>query len=168
MDLLSYIVILHLVGTVLGVGGATFVEININRSLKDGVIDPIEGGFLSVNFRPVRIGLIISVVTGVAFLLIYRFEGQAFRIYDPVLCAKLTMIGVIVFNALLLQVHKLPLWLGIALSFVSCYAAMVAGIMLRGPAVPYLTVMSIYLVGIVIGVFALMWVRRLMGVKGTF
>jgi len=152
MDLFTYVIIFHLIGTVLGVGGATFVEININKALKDGEIDPVESSFLKSTFTTVRIGLIISLVTGIAFLLIYRFEGQAFRMYDPVLWAKMTMLGIIVLNALLLQTHKMPLWLGSALSFVSWYGVLIAGVMLSGPEVPYLTVMFVYAIGLIVSI----------------
>lgn len=165
MDLLTFIIILHLVGTVLGVGGATFIEININKALKDGEIDPVESSFLASTFTTVRIGLIISLFTGMALLLLYRFEGQAFKLYDPTLWAKFTMLGIIVVNALLLQAHRVPLWLGSALSFVSWYGVMIAGVVLRGPSIPYVQVMFLYIVALLVGVLVLAGIRKKLGVK---
>jgi len=165
MDLFTLIIIGHLVGSVLGVGGATFIEIFLNKSLKDGEIDPIEGSFLKATFRVVRIGLIISLFTGMWLILIYRFNGQEFKLYDPTLWAKMTILGVIVVNALLLQAHKIPIWLGSPLSLISWYAVLAIGVLLRGPSIPYLDVMFYYVVALVIGGFALEGIRRSMGVK---
>lgn len=165
MDLFTLIIIGHLVGSVLGVGGATFIEIFLNKSLKDGEIDPIEGSFLKTTFQVVRIGLIISLFTGMWLLLIYRFNGQEFKFYDPTLWAKFTIIGVIVVNALLLQAHKIPIWLGSPLSLVSWYAVLAIGVLLRGPSIPYLEVMLYYVIALVIGGFALHGIRKSMGIK---
>jgi len=165
MDLLLFLIILHLIGTVLGVGGATFIEIFLNKSLKDGKVDPIEGDFLKTTFTIVRVGLVISLFTGFALILLYRFEGQMFRLYDPTLWVKFTLIGVIVINALLLQAHKVPLWLGSALSFVTWYAVMVIGILLRGPSIPYLELMFYYLIALAFGALILEGIRRSLGIK---
>jgi len=165
MDLFTLLIIGHVVGTVLGVGGATFIEIFLNKSLRDGHIDPIESSFLKTTFLIVRIGLVISLFTGIGLLLVYRFEGQMFQFYDPTLWAKFTVIGVIIINALLLQAHKVPLWLGSTLSFVSWYTAFIFGMLLRGPAIPYFEVMSYYFIALVLGGLILEGIRRSLGIK---
>lgn len=78
MDTLTLLIIAHTVGTALGVGGATFVEIFLNKALKDGEVDPIESGFLKTTFSVVRWGLIISILSGFGFLLLYKFSGKPF------------------------------------------------------------------------------------------
>ena len=165
MDSLTFLIILHLIGTVLGVGGATFIEIFLNKALRDGEIDPIEGSFLRTTFTVVRIGLVISIFTGFALLLLYRFEGQEFKLYDPTLWAKFTLVGVIVINALLLQAHKVPLWLGSALSLVTWYTVMIIGVLLRGPSIPYFEVMLYYVIALVFGGLLLEGIRRQLGIK---
>ena len=165
MDPLTLLIAGHLIGAVLGVGGATFVEIFLNKALRDGEIEPLEGSFLKTTYTVVRIGLIISLFTGIGLLLLYRFEDQSFKFYDPTLWAKFTIIGVIVVNALLLQAHKIPIWLGSPLSFVSWYAVLVAGVFLRGPAIPYFQVIFYYLVALILGGLILEGIRRFLGIK---
>lgn len=165
MDIYTALVLFHLLGTVLGVGGATFVEIFLNKSLRDGEVDPIENSFLKTTFTVVRIGLFISLISGFGFLLLYQFTGQAFRIYDPVLWAKLTIIIIIAVNATLLQMHKISLWWGSAFSLVSWYSAAILGVLLQGPSYSYLYVMSLYLIAVVIGGIILSFIRKLLGVK---
>lgn len=167
MDALTILIIVHTVGTVLGVGGATFIEIFLNKALKDGEIDPIESSFLQTTFTVVRWGLIISLISGFGFLLLYKFNGQAFRLYDPTLWAKLTIIIIIAINALLLQAHKISLFWGSAFSFVSWYAALLLGVFLSGPSpnLSYLTIMAIYFAVVIVGAFILKFIRKLLGVK---
>ncbi|MCH7530024.1 hypothetical protein IIB50_02825 [Patescibacteria group bacterium] len=165
MDVFTLLIIGHLIGAVLGVGGATFIEIFLNKALRDGEIDPIEGSFLKTTFSVVRIGLIISIFTGIGFLLVYRFYDESFRLYDPTLWAKLTVIGVIVVNALLLQAHKIPIWLGSPLSFVSWYTVLALGVLLRGPAISYLAVMLYYVAALIVGGIILWGIRRSLGIR---
>ena len=110
-------------------------------------------------------GLLISLVTGIGLILLYRFSDQSFRLYDPTLWAKFTIIGVIVVNALLLQAHKIPIWLGSPLSFVSWYSVLVIGVLLRGPAVPYFEVLFYYAIALVLGGLILEGIRRKLGIK---
>ena len=68
-------------------------------------------------------------------------------------------------NALLLQAHKIPIWLGSPLSLVSWYTAFAFGILLRGPAIPYWEAMSYYFVALIVGGIILEGIRRLLGIK---
>lgn len=165
MDIFTILIISHIGGAVLGVGGATFIEIFLTKSLRDGVIDPTEGSFLKTTFFVVRIGLILSLISGFGLLLLYRFEDQAFKLYDPTLWAKMTVLGVLVINALLLQAHRIPLWLGSALSLVSWYTVMTLGILLRGPSYPYWEIIFYYVIAVLIGAVILNGIRRMLGIK---
>lgn len=44
MDLHSILITTHLIGVALGVGGATFGGILYLKAMKDGKVDPMEGG----------------------------------------------------------------------------------------------------------------------------
>jgi Cu/Ag efflux pump CusA len=127
MDLYTFLIVSHLVGTVLGVGGATFAEIFYTRALKDGGVSPEEGATLKTIYRVLRIGLVLTVLSGFGFLLLFRLTGMEERLFDPKLWAKMTIIGVLLVNALLLQAHRIPMWLGASLSLTSWYAAMIIG-----------------------------------------
>ena len=71
MDIYHGLIITHLIGAVLGVGGATFIEIILGKALADGKVDPVEGSFLKVTYKVTRIGLLISLFTGVSFVVFY-------------------------------------------------------------------------------------------------
>lgn len=167
MDIYTLLIILHLIGAALGVGGATFIEIFLTKSLMDGVIEPTESSFLKVVYRVVRVGLVLSLFTGFGFVILYIAHGQFFKLYNPVLWAKLTVVGIIAVNAILLQMHKISLWLGSALSFISWYAALVIGVFLTNSTkLSYVEIMIFYVLSVLVGGFILDAIRKKFGVGG--
>lgn len=167
MDIYTLLIIVHLIGVALGVGGATFIEIFLTRSLMDGVIDPTESGFLKIVYRVVRVGLVLSLFTGFGFLVLYIAHGQFFKLYNPVLWAKLTIVSIIAINAILLQMHKISLWLGSAFSFISWYAALIVGIFLTNSTkLSYLEIMLAYILSVIVGGFVLDAIRKKFGAFG--
>lgn len=159
----SSLIITHLIGAVLGVGGATFIEIILGKALADGKIDQVEGGFLKVTYRVVRIGLIISLITGVLFVLYYIFNDQSFKLLNPVLWAKLSIIIILSINALLLQMHKISLFWGSSLSFFSWWSVLIISTFLGGPApFSYITIMIGYAVVVGMGAIVLDLIRKRM------
>ncbi len=123
----SFLTIGHIVGTVLGVGGATFAEIFHVQANRDGVVDESEKSFLRTTYTVMRLGLIILVLSGFGYLLLLRFSGETQYIYSPRLWAKMIITLIILVNAVLLHLHRIPLWLGSAVSLTSWYAALVIG-----------------------------------------
>ncbi len=160
MDIHSLLITTHLIGVALGVGGATFGGILYLKAMKDGKVDPMEGEWLSVIFMVLRIGLAIAVVSGFGFFLEYRFTGQEERLLDPRLWAKLTIILVLVVNALLIQMRRIPMWLGESLSLTSWYGALVLGI-IRGVDYSFNTFMISYIIAVVVVIGILSVVKRL-------
>jgi len=123
---------------------------------------------LKTIFTVVRVGLVISLISGFGFLLLYKFTGQIEKLYNPVLWAKLTMILIIAFNAILLQAHKISLWWGSALSFTSWYSAAIVGTMgtmMNGPSYPYVLIMLYYALAVVIIGIILGLIRKSLGIK---
>ncbi len=166
MEWHTFLVVIHLIGTALGVGGATFAEIFLFKAVRDGEIDPIESSFMQVTYRVVRVGLVFLVLSGFGFLIFYRLTGLEERLYSPLLWAKLSIVVVILINAILLQTRRIPLWLGSALSFASWYAAMLM-VPLRSAIMPisYLEIIAWYIVSVVVVAIALSIVRRFLGIK---
>lgn len=161
MDIYTLLVIAHLVGTILGVGGATMIEVALNKALMDGTMSPDEREILTPTYTVVRVGLIVSLISGFGFLLMYKFSGQTFRLYDPVLWAKLTVIVVIAINALLLQARKISLYWGSALSFVSWWLAVLLGVFLTNRVhYSYVAIMFVYVIAIVVGAALLHGIRQ--------
>ena len=159
------LIIIHVVGTILGVGAATFLEIFLNKSLADGKMEPVEGSFMKTTTTTLRVGLLISVISGVGLIFMYRLNNQMNLLYNPILWAKFTILGVLLVNALLLQAHKIPLWAGSALSFVSWWMVFYYGMVSRGPKEPYIELMFYYVIALVVGAFLLEGLRRLHGIK---
>ncbi|MEK7589752.1 MAG: hypothetical protein AAB475_00665 [Patescibacteria group bacterium] len=160
MDIHSILLITHLIGVALGVGGATFAGILYLKAIKDGHIDPMEGEWLSVVFTVLRIGLVILVISGFGFFLEYRFTGQEERLIDPRLWAKMTIILALVFNAILIQMRKIPMWLGESLSITSWYGALALGIM-QNADYSYFTFLIFYAIGVIIVIGILSVIKRL-------
>lgn len=161
MDIYTLLIIAHLVGTILGVGGATMIEVALNKALMDGTMSPDEREILTPTYTIVRVGLIVSLISGFGFLLIYKFTGQTFRLYDPVLWAKLTVIVVIAINALLLQSRKISLYWGSALSFVSWWLAVILGVFLTNRVhYTYFGIMVVYILAIIVGAALLHIIRK--------
>lgn len=163
MSLQLTFVALHILGTILGVGGATFAEIFLIKALRDGVIEPLEGDYLKTIYTILRVGLIITVISGFGFLFLYRVTGHEELLYNPKLWAKLTIVTIILINALLLQAHKIPLRFGGAISLASWYSAMLLGIW-RTTSAGYLEILGWYILAVIIVKLALDRIHKYFGV----
>jgi hypothetical protein len=160
MDAYTLLIIAHLVGTILGVGGATMIEITLNKALRDGEMSLDERQILTPTYTVTRVGLVMALLSGFGFLLMYKLYGQTFRLYDPVLWAKIFVIVVIAVNALLLQAHKVSLYWGSALSFVSWWLAALLGIFLsNGVKYSFVSIMMVYVLALVVGAYLLHKIR---------
>jgi hypothetical protein len=160
IDIHLILIIAHLIGVALGVGGATFGGILYLKAMKDGKVDPMEGEWLGVIFTVLRIGLVIAILSGFGFFLEYRFTGQEERLFDPRLWAKMTIILALVSNALLIQMRRIPMWFGEALSITSWYSALVLGIM-RGANYSYFTFLIFYIIAVFIVMGILKIIKKL-------
>jgi hypothetical protein len=165
MDLFKILLIAHILGGVVGVGAATFLEIFLNKSLRDGSMDVPEREFMRTTASTLRAGLFISIFTGVGLILSYRINDQLHRLYDPVLWAKFTILFVLMVNGILLQMRRIPLLIGSAVSFVSWYSVFILGLLVSGPAYPYVTVVYYYVIALFLGGTLLETIRRMLGIR---
>ena len=147
MSLYAILVISHIIGTILGAGAATFAEIFIIKALRDGVIEPLEGDYLKTIYTVLRVGLVITVISGFGFLFLYRTTGQEELLYNPKLWAKLTIITILLVNAVMLQSRKISLLWGSAISFTSWYAAVILGLFRYIPA-GYIEILGWYILAV--------------------
>lgn len=144
MDWTTFLKISHIIGTVLGAGGATFAEFQLRAASRDGTVNQAEGRLLSVTYWLIRVGLIIVVFSGFGFFLYLRLQPHlSFVLYEPRMWAKLTITGLLVVNAFLLHVRRLPLWLGAAISLTGWYGALILGAW-RSLELGYLLLMAIF------------------------
>jgi hypothetical protein len=159
-DIYLWLIVFHLVGAVLGVGAATFIEVFLNKSLADRKMDDSEKGFMKVTYVVLRIGLVLSVVTGIGFLMYYYSLGNVAKLQSGTLWAKNTIILILVVNAVLLHLHKMKLRWGSSLSFVSWWTAFLLGIFLtNNEKFGYFEIMIAYAIAVVAGAFILEWIR---------
>ena len=159
MDWYNFLIIAHLIGTVLGVGGATFAEIFYLKAKKDGVIEPLEIDYLRTIYFILRIGLFILVITGFGFLLFYRLIGAGEVLLNPKLWAKLGIVVILVFNAFLIQTKKIPMWLGASVSLTSWYGAMILGAW-RTLDASFASIIIVYIIAVFIMAGILKLIRR--------
>ena len=98
------LLVIHIIGTVLGVGGATISDIIFFKATKDKIMDRHEWGILRSVSLVIWGGLIIAVLSGIGFLL------QMDDISNPKIWAKVTIIGVIFLNGVFLHFKIFPLF----------------------------------------------------------
>ena len=161
MDPFTLLIIAHLAGAVLGIGGATMIEVHINKALADGDMSLDERSMLGLDFAVVRIGLLLSVLSGAGFIIVYYFAGQESRLQNPVFWAKNIIVLIVAVNALLLQAHKINLYWGSALSFVSWWAAGLLGVFLTNSVrYGFIEIIVTYTVVVVAGAYVLHKIRQ--------
>lgn len=104
IDSFEIFTIFHILGTILGVGGATISDIVFFKATKDGTIQDKEWGILRYISFVIWTGLIVAILSGIGFLL------QMDDINNPKIWAKVTIIGVIFLNGVFLHWKIFPLF----------------------------------------------------------
>lgn len=161
MDMETILIVAHIIGTVLGVGGATMIEVVMNKSLTDGKVSDDEHVIFGSVYTFMRVGLIIALISGFGFLLLYKFEGETSKLYDPVLWVKLIALLTIALNTILLQMHKISLYWGSALSFISWWYALLLGIFLTNDiSYSFFPVLTVYAFSLALGAHILHSIRN--------
>ena len=101
MTFYELVVIMHVVGTVFGVGAATFAEIYYTRFNSDDIITDDERKTLATTYFMMRVGLFLLVVSGFIFLLYFRLTEHVAILTSPSFWAKLTIIGIFLFATIM-------------------------------------------------------------------
>lgn len=158
MTFYELLVITHVVGTVLGVGAATFAEIYYTRFNSDDIVNDEERKVLAVTYTVMRTGLFLLVTSGFAFLLYFRLTEHVGILTSPSFWAKMTVVAVLVGNALLLQARLIPFAIGAAVSLTSWYTALVLGVIGKTGA-SYFEILMYYVIAIVLVGISLRWIR---------
>jgi len=159
MDWYTFLIITHIIGTVLGAGGATFAEVFYLKAKRDGVIEPLEVDYLKTSYLILRIGLFILIISGFGFLLLYRLAGYGEGLLNPKLWAKLTIVAILIINAFLIQIRKIPMWLGASVSLTSWYGALILGAW-RTLETPFISIMIVYVVAVFVVAGILELIRK--------
>lgn len=176
MDWHSVLIVGHIIGTALGVGGATISDFLFFKAIKDKKISSTEFDFLKTVSKVVWLGFLILVFSGFGLLIFYRLNfGASEIIYRSGFLAKMTVALAIFFNGLLMHWKIFPLleanlgkilnqspdflkkgrWVfctGV-ISIISWYSALILGVW-RNPTLSYFEIISVYLGLIFVGVLA--------------
>lgn len=162
MDIYTLIVAGHVIGTILGTGGATIAEFQINRALRNKKVSDDERALMHVNYTMIRVGMVVILVSVIGMFWYHLSQGNMWILTNEKLWIKDLMFVMIFINAILLSKRLVPLWLGASISFTSWWGATLLGLAGR---LPYS--FETYLVGYVIAIFAvagvLYLIRKWMG-----
>lgn len=101
-------VILHIIGTALGVGGATVSDLLFISSVKDGKIDAKEYGVLKLASKVVWTGLVIGIVTGIGFIYLYNTDPSIGRSVTEKVWAKSVIVAIILINGIIMHLKVFP------------------------------------------------------------
>ena len=158
MTIMKLLILMHVIGTVLGVGAATFAEIFYTRFNSDNIITDDERNTLAVIYTIMRTGLFLLVVSGFGFLLYFRLTEHVGIFSSPSFWAKMTVVAVLACNALLLQARIMPFLIGTAISLTSWYAALALGVFGKITA-SYFEILLYYVIAVILVALALRWMR---------
>ncbi|MFN3188534.1 MAG: hypothetical protein ACK42D_03290 [Candidatus Paceibacteria bacterium] len=147
MDIYTIIVMGHVIGTILGVGGATVAEFQITRALYDKKVSNDERALMHVNYTMIRVGMAVLLVSVIAMFWYHLSAGNQFILTSEKLWIKEVMFVAIFVNAFALQKRWVPLWLGASISFTSWWGATLLGLAGR---LPYS--FEAYLVGYIVAI----------------
>lgn len=105
MELKLLYTMIHVFGAVVGFGGAIMSDAIFVSSLRDRKITKTELRFLTLGSRVVWIGLLVLVVSG---FLLYLTDAATYNTSAKFL-SKMTVVGIIVLNGLLIHLRLYPL-----------------------------------------------------------
>jgi hypothetical protein len=177
IDLKIIFTIFHLLGVVIGMGAAFMTDIMFMYSTRDKVLDAKEISFISLGSRTVWIGLIIIILSGA---ILFALEPTQYLNSSKFL-AKMTVVLVLTINGALFHFKHLPflrtqvdqdlslsaifknkslgLFVSGAVSSVSWLSALMLGVF-RGVPYNYFTIISVYLMILLVGVLSSFFVRK--------
>ena len=114
--------VLHQMGVTFGVGASTFALTFFINALEDGNIDPSERRFLHIVYVVLRIGMILITLSLFSYGAMAFFSGNIAALSSPLYLMELTLIGIIIINAVLMTYHKISMKIGPVLAGGSWYS----------------------------------------------
>lgn len=147
MDIYTIIVAGHVIGTILGTGGATIAEVQITKALADKKVSPDERALMHANYTLIRVGMAIILLSIIGMFWYHLSQGNQFIITSEKLWIKDLMFVAIIVNAVALTKRWVPLWLGASVSLTSWWGATLLGLAGRLPY-SFETYLIVYIVAI--------------------
>ncbi len=171
------LIILHVFGVVIGMGGAITSDFIFFSSIKDKVITHTELRFLRLGHKLVWAGLAIMVLTGI-LLFAQNISGY---LHSTKFLAKMTIVGIIIINGYIFHRKHIPhlhrhegrsltrsnkfktesasLFVSGAISLTSWTAAFVLGFIKSIPY-SYVSIMLVYFVILALSILISYWIRK--------
>ena len=151
----------HVIGAILGTGGATIAEVQINIALKDKQVDQSERALMHANYWVIRVGMGIILLSVIGMFWYHLSAGNLWILTSEKLWIKDVMFIAIFVNAILLTKRLVPLWLGASISFTSWWGATLLGLA-KGLSLSFETYLIGYTAAIFIVAGILHLIRRAM------
>ena len=107
LDLRTGLQIVHVVGVAFGVGGATACDFLFLRAIQRNAINFSEYLLIHAITRLVTAGLILTILSGIGFLINYQINDPKLLANEKV-WAKVTIVAVLTLNGVLLHAYILP------------------------------------------------------------
>lgn len=148
MDIYTFIILLHVAGTILGVGGATIAEVSIHKALRDGSVSADEGALLHGTYSVLRVGMALIIISAFAMLWYHLQNDTVGRLLNDKIWFKEFLFLIIIINAVAISNRWVPLWLGAATSFTGWWMATILGVSGRLPY-SFLTYTALFVVATV-------------------
>ncbi len=120
--LLTITQVLHQMGVTFGVGASTFALTFFINALEDGTIDSSEKRFMHIVYFVLRIGMILITLSLLSFAAIVVFYGNKTVLSSPLYLMEVTLIGIIILNAILMTYRKISMKIGPVLAGGSWYS----------------------------------------------
>lgn len=158
MDLKTFLIALDLLEIGLAAGASTFALTFYFMGMEDGVIDASERRFMGAVYFTLRLALVVIIATEVFYVLYYGLSEFSLVETAEVLWFRWMLIGVIIINALLMQFHKMPMWLGPALAGGSWYSLFFATIW-PGLTLSFATLLGYYVMFVAFMVALLRFIK---------
>jgi len=149
IDTFTLLIMLHVIGTILGTGGATVAELQITKALKDKKVSSDEKALMHVNYGMIRVGMGLLLISVIGMFWYFYNQGSNYLFTTEKLWIKDLMFAMIFLNAIALHKRWVPLWLGASTSFTSWWGATLLGL---AGTLPYS--FTTYLAGYIIAIFA--------------
>ncbi len=136
--------VLHQMGITFGVGASTFALTFFINALEDGQIDSSEKRFMHIVYVVLRIGMTLITLSLLSFGALVFFSGGSVSILSsPLYLMEMTLIGIIIINAVLMTYRKISMKLGPVLAGGSWYSLFLVTA-LPFAAIPYLVLLLYY------------------------
>lgn len=110
MDIRNALIILHIIGTAIGVGAATVIDYLVFKFARDKRIDKDEFQIINTISNLVWIGLFLLLVSGLGFVVLHLYNFTYVRtIYSTdKIWAKLCIVVILTLNGFFIHYRVLP------------------------------------------------------------